>query len=215
MLPTNPVRYLVPVRKMELANDINTLNTDDPVLSRIAALTTGGDKSPADRRTFAIRTGDTFSDVTPENVARRWMIGVETARTTLNVTTQRSIRSISNPATRRFKTQMAHLRYPRMRGMFYANIMEPKVKSLESHRYAHIIGNGRGFSKAYPMERKNESFYAFDDFVKELEYQRFYCATTMQQWKGGTNGRRGFGNTQLIRNTLNHICHSRIKQSWT
>jgi hypothetical protein len=53
--------------------------------------------------------------------------------------------------------------------MFYADIMEPKVKSLESQRYAHIIGNSRGFTKAYPMERNNESIYALDDFVKKVE----------------------------------------------
>ena len=170
--------------EVELANEVNMLSTDDPVLNRIAALKTGGDDSP-NRRTFAIRTGDTSSDVTPENVAKRWMIGVETARTTLNVTTQRGIRSIPNPATRRFKTQMAHLRYPRIRGMFYADIMEPKVKSLESHRYAHIIGNGRGFCKAYPMERKNESIYALDDFVKKVGIPEVLLCdndATMEGW---------------------------------
>jgi hypothetical protein len=65
-----------------------------------------------------IRTGDATSDITPENVARCWMVGLETAKKSLKVTTQRGIRSIPNPATRRFKTQMAHLRYPRLKGMF-------------------------------------------------------------------------------------------------
>ena len=46
--------------------------------------------------------------------------------------------------------------------MFYAD-MEPNVKSLELQQYAHIIGNGRGFTKAYPMERKNKSIHVFFD----------------------------------------------------
>ncbi|KAI2509697.1 hypothetical protein MHU86_4679 [Fragilaria crotonensis] len=50
--------------EIELANEVNMLNTGDPVLR---------DDTP-NRRTFAIRTGDSTSDVTPENVAKRWMI---------------------------------------------------------------------------------------------------------------------------------------------
>ena len=171
--------------ELETANEVNTLNQDDPVLTRIAALTIGGANSTKEKDVFAIRTGDTTSDITPENVAKRWMVGVETAKSTLNVTTQKGIRSIPNPATRRFKTQMAHLRYPRLGGMFYADIMEPKVKSLESQRYAHIIGNGRGFTKAYPMERKNESIYALDDFVKKVGIpETLLCDNdaTMEGW---------------------------------
>ena len=172
--------------EVETANEVNTLNQDDPILTRIAALTTGGVASTVERNAFAIRSGDTTSDVTPENIAKRWMVGVETAKSTLSVTTQRGIRSIPNPATRRFKTQMAHLRYPRLGGMFYADIMEPKVKSLESQRYAHIIGNGRGFTKAHPMERKNESIYALDDFVKKVGIpETLLCDNdaTMEGWR--------------------------------
>ena len=112
--------------EIETANEVGMLD-DNPILRRVAALTT----FEADTRVYAIRTGDVTSDVTPENVAKRWVVGVETAKKALVVTTQRGIRSIPNPATRRFKTQMAHLRYPRMGGMFFADIMEPKVISLE------------------------------------------------------------------------------------
>ncbi|KAI2491252.1 hypothetical protein MHU86_23304 [Fragilaria crotonensis] len=80
---------------------------------------------------------------------------------------------------------MAHLRYPRLRGMFYADIMEPKIKSIDSQRYAHIIGNGRGYTKAYPMERKNESIYALDDFVKKVGIPEVLLCdndATMEGW---------------------------------
>ncbi|KAI2495090.1 hypothetical protein MHU86_19445 [Fragilaria crotonensis] len=132
--------------EMQIANEVNLLNQTDPILRRVAALTTTADASSEEIGIAAIRTGDVTSDVTPENVARRWMVGLETAKNSLKVTTQQGIRSIPNPATRRFKTQMAHLRYPRLRGMFYADIMEPKIKSIDSQRYAHIIGNGRGYT---------------------------------------------------------------------
>ena len=170
--------------EIQIANEVSTLSMEDPILRRIAALATRK-ASSEETRVAAIRTGDVTSDVTPQNVAKRWMVGLETAKNSLMVTTQRGIRSIPNPATRRFKTQMTHLRYPRLRGMFYADIMEPKIKSVGSHRYAHIIGNGRGYTKAYPMERKNESIYALDDFVKKVGIpEALLCDNdaTMEGW---------------------------------
>ena len=80
---------------------------------------------------------------------------------------------------------MVHLRYPRLRRMFYADIMEPKIKSIGSHRYAHVIGNGQGYTKAYPMERKNESIYALDDFIKKVGIPELLSCdndATMEGW---------------------------------
>ena len=171
--------------EIQLANEVNAEDQNDPVLRRIAALTIAGQNSEETTTIAAIRTGDVTSDVTPENVARRWMVGIDTAKASLKVTTQKGVRSIPNPATRRFKTQMAHLRYPRLKGMFYADIMEPKVLSIEKERYAHVIGNGRGFAKAYPMEKKNETVYALDDFVKKVGIPEILLCDndpTMEGW---------------------------------
>ena len=164
--------------ELEFANEVTTMNPTDPILHRIASLNTT-------TKINAIRTGDVNSAITPENVAKRWMIGVEQAKKTLGVTTQRGVRTIPNPAMRRFKTQMAHLRYPRLNGTFYADIMEPKVKSIDSHKYAHVIGNGRGFTKVYPMETKNESIHSLDEFVKKIGVpETLICDndTTMEGW---------------------------------
>jgi hypothetical protein len=197
--------------EMQIANEVNAQNQTDPILQRVAALTT--DAGSEETGVAAIRTGDVTSDVTPENVARRWMVGLETAKTSLKVTTQQGVRTIPNPATRRFKTQMAHLRYPRLKGMFYADIMEPKIKSIDSQRYAHVIGNGRGYVKAYPMERKNESIYALDDLSRKLGFQKFCCATTTPQWKAGASGKGESASIPLTRNTRNPTHRSKTKQS--
>ena len=173
--------------EIQTADEVDVLNQTDPILKRIAALTTdaGLEENGA---VAAVRTGDVTSEVSPENVARRWMVGLETAKSSMRVTTQQGVRSIPYPATRCFKTQMAHLRYPRLRGMFYADIMEPKVKSVDSHRYAHIIGNGKGYAKAYPMAKKNKSIYALDDFDKKVGIPE-------------TLLRRGSASTRLIQST--------------
>jgi hypothetical protein len=64
-------------------------------------------------------------------------------------------------------------------------LTEPMVKSIDSHRYAHIIGNGRGYTKAYPMERKNNSIYALNDFVKKVGIPEILLCdndATMEGW---------------------------------
>ncbi|KAI2510326.1 hypothetical protein MHU86_4050 [Fragilaria crotonensis] len=63
--------------EIETANEVGTLD-NDPILRRVAALTT----YEADTKVYAIRTGDVTSEVTPENVAKRWLVGIETAKKT-------------------------------------------------------------------------------------------------------------------------------------
>ena len=62
------------------------------------------------------------------------------------------------------------------------------MKSVDSHRYAHIIGNGKGYAKAYPMAKKNKSIYALDDFDKKVGIPE-------------TLLRRGSASTRLIQST--------------
>lgn len=113
----------------------------------------------------AVRRGEPQSEITPENVAKRWGIGIDVAKRTLQVTTQVGVRSIVHPAQRRFSTSMPHLRYPKLPGTYHADTLEGSVKSIREFRYAHIIGNGHGFSKFYPMVTKNETVQALDDFI--------------------------------------------------
>ncbi len=63
---------------IETANKISAQDENDPILRRVSALTVGAN-STNKMTTYAIRTGDVTTYVTPENVARRWMVGVETA----------------------------------------------------------------------------------------------------------------------------------------
>lgn len=115
---------------------------------------------------MAVRRGDPTSEISIENISQKWRIGTETAKRTMKVTTQFGVRSLKFPAQRRFATAMPHLRYPRVNGTFYADTMKGSVKSIRSFNYAHIIGNGKGFSKFYPMVKKNETVQSLDDFVQ-------------------------------------------------
>ena len=54
-------------------------------------------------------TTERHSSVTPENVARMWNIGLETAKRTLQVTTQQGIRTAIHPVHRRYRDYHLHL----------------------------------------------------------------------------------------------------------
>jgi hypothetical protein len=58
------------------------------------------------------------SQVMQEELARKWKIGLDTSARTLKATTQLTIRNAIHPIQRRFRTQAAQLRYPRLGGRF-------------------------------------------------------------------------------------------------
>ena len=120
------------------------------------------------REVAAMRTDERASSITPEAVAKKWMIGTSKAAKTLRVTTQAGIKYITHPAARRFKTDMAHIRYNRIPGTFYADIMEFPMRSIDGQKTAHTIGNGHGYARMFPMDTKRQTIYALDDFVQNV-----------------------------------------------
>ena len=70
------------------------------------------------------------STLHPERLARNWGIGIEAAKRTLQATTQRGIRTISNPAlSRRFRTNDRQLRYRRLRCDLFTDTLESSLLS--------------------------------------------------------------------------------------
>ena len=71
----------------------------------------------------AVRVGEANQMVNAENLSKMWMIGRDAAERTLHSTTQHGIRRLTTPAARRFRTQMKHLRYPTLPGIWYGDTM--------------------------------------------------------------------------------------------
>jgi hypothetical protein len=61
----------------------------------------------------AVETNSRHSLVTPEEVSRKWRIGLETAQQTLRVTTQQGIRTALHPITRRYRVDLTRGTYER------------------------------------------------------------------------------------------------------
>lgn len=155
-------RLIAAARVIPLATQSPHANTPDDETD--AAPTE--DSSSSNIGIHAIRRGDPECAITPDNIAKKWRIGLDSAKRTMRVTTQLGIRSLASPAQRRFNTAMPHLRYPKIHGTFYADTMKGTLMSIRGFKYAHIIGNGKGFSKLYPMITKGETVQSLDAFVK-------------------------------------------------
>jgi hypothetical protein len=113
-----------------------------------------------------VRAGEA-NVITPEDVAKRWHIGLTAATKTLQVTTQLGVRILNHPAQRRFRTAMPHLRYPRLKGTWYADTMFFTTKSVRGFKCAHIIGNGLGYSRFMPLESKAEAHLSLTSFIHQ------------------------------------------------
>jgi hypothetical protein len=87
------------------------------------------------------------SSVPAETLAQRWGTSVDiAARTTLEITTQRGIRNILSPLTRRFRTRQAQLWYPHLRTDVYSDTMFSDTKSCRGFTSAQLFVTDQDFA---------------------------------------------------------------------
>lgn len=119
----------------------------------------------------AIYSGKSGS-ITPDELARKWKIGIKTAARTLAATTHQCIRTTGMLA-RRYRTDMAQLRYKqlsRVYGTFYCDYLKSYVKSIRGHIGGTLYTNKHGFIKFFPAETESSeetgrSLRSFIDIV--------------------------------------------------
>jgi hypothetical protein len=60
---------------------------------------------------------------------------------------------------------MPHLRYPRLKGAWYADTLFFTAKSVRGFKCAHLIGNGIGYSRFMPLESKADAHLSLTSFI--------------------------------------------------
>ena len=106
-----------------------------------------------DYRTISAFQSSRTDRITPEELSRMWHVGLRTAARTLEATTHQCIRT-TGTLTRRFRTDKAHLRYPRLSthmGNFYVDTLKMHVKSIRGYSCGNVYTNKAGFKKFFPM----------------------------------------------------------------
>jgi hypothetical protein len=109
--------------------------------------------------------------VDPEALAQRWGIGLQAARNTLKVTTQKGVRSTTHPIERRFRTRQAQLRYRQLsgrHGRFYTDTFFASYKSLHGCKTGQLYINDLQFSKFYPMKNKGDVSDTLAAFIHDV-----------------------------------------------
>ena len=119
-------------------------------------------------RVCATKTNPHRGALTPEELARRWHIGIETAATTLKATTQRGIRNAIHPIHRRYRTKQTHLRYPYLNTTVYSDTMFTTSKSIRGHTCAQIFVTDHDFTRIVPMKSKGHAYLALQEFVQDV-----------------------------------------------
>ena len=115
----------------------------------------------------SVITNERHSKVTPEEVARKWNIGLQTAKDTLKVTTQAGIRTANHPMSRRLRVDHLHLHRQRLRGTWYMDTLMSKVKSKLGNTCANIYTNGK-FTRAVPMTSRKDAGKSLIDFTDDV-----------------------------------------------
>jgi hypothetical protein len=96
--------------------------------------------------------------LTAEKLAKNWSISLEAAKQTLQVTTQRGIRTVANPLlSRRFRTNDRQLRYRRIRADVFTDTLESAIPSKRGNKYAQVFATPFGWTRVHPMAKKSNA----------------------------------------------------------
>jgi hypothetical protein len=90
-------------------------------------------------------------------LVKNWGIGIEAAKRTRLVTTQRGIRRMVHPSlTKRYKTNDRQLRYRRLPVTMYTDTMYSTILSRQMNKAAQIFTTDFGFVRTFPMKKEKE-----------------------------------------------------------
>jgi hypothetical protein len=132
------------------------------------AMTYRDDMDSEQQQVSSIITNDRDSKVMPEDLAWKWNICIDTAKRTLQVTTQRGIRTALHPLTCRVHVDHLDLHRPCLRGQhWYCDTMLAKVKSKLGNTCANVFTNGR-FTMAIPMSGRTDAAKSLIDFTDDV-----------------------------------------------
>jgi hypothetical protein len=114
-------------------------------------------------RVSSIQSSSRSNAVTAEQLSKRWNIGLDKAKKTLLVTTQRGTRTVAYPSMdARFRTNDRQLRYRRLKTALYTDTMFASTVSTRGNTCAQIFVNDLEWVRSFPMARKGDAHTCLD-----------------------------------------------------
>ena len=118
------------------------------------------------RRTFI--SSKRHSRVTAEDLAERWLIGLNQARATMHATTQRGLRSAILPLSRRYRADKI-LNIRRLDDRFSTDTFFADTCSKGQNKCAQVFSTKAGFTAIYPLRDASADSIgqALNDFIHD------------------------------------------------
>ena len=160
--------------------------SDDDTMSEDTESWSSDDKDDFTSQIFSIDTADVdefiagavgikgMPLVLADHLSKIWKIDLESAKRTLDITTQHSKRVENPKMSRNYATGDRMLRYKRIHLYFYmdtffaAGKKEGRGKSSRGHTCCQLFVTDKGFVYCVPMKSKGEVLKALKQFAKEI-----------------------------------------------
>ena len=98
-----------------------------------------------------------------------WRIGIETAQQTLQVMTQRGVRTAIHPLHCRYRIDHLHLNRRRLNGDWYSDTLFSKVTSSQGNVCAQGFTNGN-YTLIHPLSSKSKVGQALTEFLDDVGF---------------------------------------------
>ena len=119
------------------------------------------------RKMAAVDIRARHTELSAEEVSKKFGIGIETARNTLKATTQHGIRHAMHPLSRRYRTDIMQSKRKRLNDTFYSDTMFSGIKSIRGNTCAQMFTNGK-FVHLEPVVRKAQAGEALHSMIDEV-----------------------------------------------
>jgi hypothetical protein len=111
--------------------------------------------------------------VTAKVLAKRWNIGLETVRKTIDSTTQLAVRDFTHTTGgRRLKPYAYQLRYPRLNVEMYTNTLIGQCKSQSGNRYAQVYATPFHWVTVIPIPLKSDAHLTLNKLFRKVGLPR-------------------------------------------
>ena len=111
------------------------------------------------------------NNVTPDHLSKIWRIDVDTAKRTLDITSQQCARKDNPKLSRNYETNDRMLRYKHLNDYFFMDTLfatSKASKSSRGHTCAQLFVTDKGFVYIVPMKKENDVLHAVKQFAKAI-----------------------------------------------
>jgi hypothetical protein len=115
----------------------------------------------------ALSTEERCSVLSPEVLAKRWGIGLNSAKAKLLNTTQDGVRNVYLPSERKTRKKTPWMHFPSFKGDYFTDQMFSKIPLAHNDTGGSLFTNGLGYDRFYPWKGKGEHPQALMEFIHD------------------------------------------------